>query len=232
MMERVSTGIEGLDDMLGGGLPTHETIAVIGPFGTGKTIFGLQFICEGLSKGESGLFISLDEGEEELVRTASNSGWDLRPFIDEEKLILLKLDASDIMTSITRIQSELPKLLRSFKPQRVVIDPITLLEMLFNDEAERRVQLFNLCQTIKDSGATIVLVSECDKETPYSSKFGLVEYVSDGVVVLRYVRPSDLTEVILAIEIVKMRRVEHSREIKPYSITSNGIIVHSESGVF
>jgi len=231
-MDRVNTGIVGLDDMLRGGLPAHQTVVVIGPFGTGKTIFGLQFICEGLSKGEPALYLSMDEGEEELIETASNSGWDLRPYIDENKLILIKLDASDIKTSITRIQSELPKLIRTFNPKRVVIDPITLLEMLFSDESDRRVELFNLCQTIEESGASIVLISESDKNNPYSSKFGLVEYVSDGVVVLRYVRTSDLREVQLAIEIVKMRRIEHSREIKPYSITDEGIIVHSEAGVF
>jgi len=226
-MERISTGVEGLDDMLGGGFPANETIAVIGPFGTGKTIFGLQFVYNGLIKGESGIYISLDEGEEELIQTAANMGWDLRPYIKEKKLVLIKLDASDTKASLTRIQSGLPILIESFKPKRVVIDPIALLEVLINDESERRAQIFNLCRTIEKSGATIVLISGTDKDNIYASKFGLVEYVADGAIVLHHIRPNDLRKVTLAIEIVKMRRVEHSREIKPYSITNKGITVHA-----
>lgn len=226
-LERISTGVEGLDDMLGGGFPINETIAVIGPFGTGKTIFGLQFIYNGLIKGESGIYISFDEGEEELIQTAANMGWDFRPYIKEKKFVLIKLDASDIKASLTRMQSDLPILIESFKPKRVVIDPITLLEMLFNDESERRAQIFNLCRTIEKNGATIVLISGADKANIYASKFGLVEYVAGGAIVLHHVRSDNLQKVTLAIEIVKMRRVEHSREIKPYFITNNGITVHA-----
>ena len=234
-MERIPTGIQGLDDMLRGGLPPNQTIVVIGSFGTGKSIFGLQFIFEGLKNGESAVYISLDEDESELIETAKNSGWEIKQYIDNGKLALIKLDAADIKASITQIQSELPRLIESFKPQRVVIDPVTLLEMLFSDESERRVNLFSLCQMIKSSGSTVVLITETDKLSNYSSKFGLVEYLADGVIVLRYIRAErveDLREAQLAIEIVKMRRIEHSREIRPYSITNNGLVVHSEVGLF
>lgn len=226
-MERVSTGVEGLDDMLGGGFPTHETIVVMGPYGTGKTIFGLQYIYKGLINGESGIFISLDEDEADLIQIATNLGWDLRPYIAEKKLVLIKLEASDVKASITRLQGGLPLLIESFKPKRVVIDQITLLEMLFNDESERRTQIFNLCHTIEKSGATIVLITEPDKDNLYASKFGLIEYVADGVIVLRHLRANNLRTVTLAVEIVKMRRCGHSREMKPYSITNKGITVHA-----
>lgn len=234
-MERIATGIEGLDEMLKGGIPNNQTVVVIGPFGTGKTIFGLQFLCEGLKNGENCVYISLDEGENELIETAKNSGWEIKPYIDENKLALIKLDASDIKASITQIQSDLPRLIKSFQPQRVVIDPITLLEMLFTDESERRVHLFNLCQMIESSGSAVMLITETDKDNPYSSKFGLAEYLADGVIVMRYLRADkleNLREAQLAIEIVKMRRIEHSREIRPYDITDRGIVVHSETGIF
>ena len=234
-MERIATGIEGLDEMLKGGIPNNQTVVVIGPFGTGKTIFGLQFLCEGLKNGENCVYISLDEDENELIETAKNSGWEIKPYIDENKLALIKLDASDIKASITQIQSDLPRLIKSFQPQRVVIDPITLLEMLFTDESERRVHLFNLCQMIESSGSAVMLITETDKDNPYSSKFGLAEYLADGVIVMRYLRADkleNLREAQLAIEIVKMRRIEHSREIRPYDITDRGIVVHSETGIF
>ncbi|MHC1587837.1 MAG: KaiC domain-containing protein [Candidatus Syntropharchaeia archaeon] len=231
-VERVSTGIEGLDSMLGGGFPSKHTVVLIGPFGSGKTIFGLQFLNEGLKNGESGIYISFEEREKELIRTAACNGWDLKPYLNNNRLLIVKLNPADISASIRRIQTNLPDLIRSFGAKRVVIDSVTVLEMLFSDESERRANLFNLCNIIKLAGATALLISEPSMFNPYVSKFGLVEYVADGVILLRYVRQGRLQRSTLALEIVKMRMAKHSRDVKPYDITENGIKVHFEAEIF
>ncbi|MHC1585299.1 MAG: KaiC domain-containing protein [Candidatus Syntropharchaeia archaeon] len=231
-MERVPTGVEGLDEMLGGGFPLNHIIVLIGEFGTGKSTFALQYIYEGLNRGEPGIFISLEEDVNDIVSIAEENGWDLKSYLDKKSLLVFNLSASDIKTSIMRVESELPSLIRSFGAKRLVIDSVTLLEMLFEHEADQRKHLLNLCRMVKGSGATSLFTSECDKQNPFHSRFGLIEYIADGVISLRYVRSNSSTDVTLALEIVKMRRSWHSRKITPYEITERGIMIHAGAEVF
>ncbi len=231
-MELVTTGISGLDEMLGGGFPKGHTVIVLGTFGTGKTTFALQFIVEGLKKGENCIFISLEEMEEAVIETASSYGWDIKPYLEQKKLHLIKLDPAEAKTTVTRIKSELPNFIRSVGAKRIALDSISLLSMMFTEESERRMQLFNLCQQIKKTGATSVLTAESKPENPATSKDGLAEYVADGVILLQYVRRAEASDVQLTLEVIKMRRLKHSRRIKPYMITDKGLVVQSEAGVF
>jgi KaiC domain protein len=226
-MIRLSTGIDGLNKMMGGGIPLGHTVAVIGPAGTGKTTFGLQFVWDGLIRDQKCIFISLEEEEEALLKTALSYGWNLRPYVERGDLSLIKLDPADISTSMERLESDLPSIIASFGASRVVVDPFTLLEMLVVDEMERRRKIFELCRMIGNSGTTTILTSEVARDNPYVSRFGLVEYVVDGIILLHRVLSEDRSRAQLAIELVKMRRTDHSKEVKPYTITQKGIIVHS-----
>jgi len=228
----IKIGIAGLDEMLCGGIPDGHTVAIMGSPGTGKSTFVLQFIYTGLQNNENCVYISLEESEANLIRTALIYGWDLRPYIESKKLTLVNLNTMNFKAMITRFESDLPKLLKSFNIKRIAIDPITLYEMLFDTESERRDHLFNFAQVIKETGITAVMTSEISQDNPYYSKYGLIEYITDGVIVLRQVRHADLGAVTTFIEVLKMRHIDHSKEIKPYSITNGGIVVHSGSGVF
>ena len=104
--------------------------------------------------------------------------------------------------------------------------------MIYDKESERRDHLFNFAQVIKEIGITVVMTSEISKENPYCSKYGLIEYITDGVIIMRQVRREDLIAVTTFIEVLKMRHIDHSKEMKPYSITKTGIVVHSGSGVY
>jgi KaiC domain protein len=228
----IKIGITGLDEMLLGGIPDGHTVAIMGSPGTGKSTFVLQFIYTGLQNNENCVYISLEESEANIIKTALIYGWDLRPYIESKKLTLVNLNTMNFKAMITRFESDLPKLLASFNIKRIAIDPITLYEMLFDTESERRDHLFNFAQVIKGTGITAVMTSEISQANPYYSKYGLIEYITDGVIVLRQVRQADLGAVTTFIEVLKMRHIDHSKEIKPYSITNGGIIVHSGSGVF
>jgi len=228
----IKIGIDGLDEMLLGGIPDGHTVAIMGSPGTGKSTFVLQFIYTGLQNNENCVYISLEESEANLIKTALIYGWDLRPYIESKKLTLVNLNTMNFKAMITRFESDLPKLLTSFNIKRIAIDPITLYEMLFDTESERRDHLFNFAQVIKETGITAVMTSEISQDNPYYSKYGLIEYITDGVIVLRQVRHADLGAVTTFIEVLKMRHIDHSKEIKPYSITNGGIVVHSGSGVF
>lgn len=228
----IKIGIPGLDEMLCGGIPEGHTVAILGSPGTGKSTFVLQFIYTGLQNDENCVYISLEESEQNLIKTALIYGWDLRPYIESKKLTLVNLNTMNFKSMINRFESDLPKLLSSLNIKRLAIDPITLYEMLYDTESERRDHLFNFAQVIKETGITAIMTSEISQDNPYYSKYGLIEYITDGVIILRQVRHVDLGAVTTFIEVLKMRHIEHSKEIKPYSITSSGIVVHSGSGVF
>jgi len=228
---RVKIGIEGLDQMMGGGLVPGSISAIIGSYGTGKTSFALQFLWEGVKLGEHTIYISLEEREERIFEYMSQKGWDYKPFINKQ-ITVLKLDPSDFNLAINRIKNELPELIRTIGATRVVIDPISLFEDLFESNSMRRQEMFRFVEGLRDQQCTVVMTSETDRDSPYASRHNLIEYLCDTVIILRYVRPSDLTDVHLALEVVKMRLSSHSREIKPYEILQDQILVHSEANVF
>jgi len=229
--ERVKVGILGLDDMLGGGLIPGSICAIIGTYGTGKTTFSLEFVWDGLKKGENIIYISLEEREERILTYMKQKGWDITPFLNKS-LFVLKLDPTDFNVANNRIKNELPKLIEEVKASRVVIDPISLFEDLFNNDSERRQEMYRFMEGLRDRNCTIMLTSETHRDNVFSSRHGLIEYLSDTVILLRYVRPSDLTDVHLALEVVKMRMSAHSREIKPYEIEQDQVMVYSEANVF
>ena len=227
----VLTGIDGLDNMLGGGVPRGHIITVMGSFGTGKTTFGMQFLMQGLINGEKGIFISLEEDVDSVVANAASFGWDLRPYLKDKRLSVVKLEPADAKATVTRIKSELPEYIRKSGATRVVVDSISLLNMMFADDAERRTRLFSLCQQLKSTGATCVFTAEVKDDNPRSSRDGLVEYVSDGVIGLRF-NERENGDVQLVIQVIKMRRLRHPRSIKPYNLTDQGIEVHGDMEVF
>ncbi len=228
-MRKLSTGIAGLDALLGGGIPEKHIVAVVGSYGTGKTILGLHFIYEGLKNGESGIVVSFDEDEESILETAAGVGMDLRSF--EDSVQVLRLEPVEVRRSLERVESEMLNMIKSIKAERMMIDSMSVLETLY-DEAGRYEMLSTIRRVLKSSGITAIVTSEADKYKPTSSKYGILEYVCDGLICLKIVRKSELDEPTLGLEVVKMRRIKHSRKPKPYMITDRGIVVYEEAEIF
>jgi KaiC domain protein len=212
--------------MLFGGIPIGSTVVVMGSFGTGKTTFGLQFLNQGLAEGEKGIYISLEEDKESILADAEAHGWDLRTKLNEKQMEIVKLEPNDAKVTIQRIKSELPEFIKKFGASRIVIDSVSLLNLLFDNDHDRRTNLFNLSQMVKKTGATLLMTAEVKDDNPFASRDGLIEYVADGVISLRYLEIPTRNELMLSLRIIKMRRTEHSRKITPYSITNKGLEVH------
>ena len=227
----VLTGIDGLDELLGGGVPRGHTVTVLGSFGTGKTTFGIQFLVQGLINQEKGIFISLEEGPDSIVASAAGFGWDLATPLKEKRLAIVKLEPADAKTTVMKVRSELPKFIKDFGADRVVVDSVSLLNMMFPDEVERRARLFSLSQQIKSTGATALFTAETKDDNPRASRDGLVEYISDGVICLQP-REKESGDVQLTMQVMKMRRLKHRRAVKPYTIDEDGINVHADIEVF
>jgi KaiC domain protein len=228
---RVSLGIEGLDGMLDGGLINPSICALIGTYGTGKTTLSLEFIAAGLARKEKCIYISLDERVNMLQEIMKQRGRDVTPFINKS-LFLIKLDPTNFNLMINSIKEELFELIEKTGATRVVIDPISLFEGTFQNSADRRLELIRFIEMMRDQPCTLLMTSETESNNPLMSRYGLIEYLVDTVILLRYYRPSDLTPVHLAVEVVKMRQSHHSREIKPFEILQDQILVYSGANVF
>ena len=231
-IERIDVGIEGLDDMILGGVPIRSLMTVIGSAGTGKTTFGLQFLDQAMRSGGNGVYITLEETEEAIISTAEEKGWPFEQYVADDKLTVVAMDPIEMANSLDSIRGDISRLVNDFGADRLVLDSVSLLEMMYDHPAKRRSEVFDFARSLKRAGVTTMLTSEANADNSYQSRHGLVEYLVDAVFVLQYVRPNDFQETRLAVEIQKIRDANHSRETKPYDITDDGISVYRQANIF
>lgn len=230
---RIKTGVAGVDDQIQGGIPEHSLIVTIGGPGTGKTVFGLEFLREALRNDQKAMFIALEQSDTDILQTARELGWSFDQHVECGDLVVIDLDPLEMVGHLDTIRRELPILIKQFGASRLVLDSVSVLEMMYDDQATRRTQIFDLLNSLKNAGVTTMLTSEASEESAYASKYGIVEYLSDAELVFRYIRSADdFRETRMALEIQKIRDANHSREIKPYSLTATGMSVYEEANIF
>ena len=216
--ERVKTGIPGLDKLIEGGFMKGSSILVTGSTGTGKTIFCCQFLWEGLQNGEKCMYITFEELPEEIKADASVFGWDLAKYEKSGKFIISSKDPFQTTDVTTRLKDEIMH--ENFS--RVVVDSTSLLGLYFKNPHDVRRELYKLINALKESGATSLLTAEAPSEDGIS-RFGVEEYVVDGVVHLRRTTVASTTS--RTMEVVKMRRTKMGGGSHSLEMTSKGITV-------
>jgi len=231
-IERTDIGIEGLDEMILGGVPRRSLLSVIGGAGTGKTTFALQFLNEALESDRKGIYITLEQTRESILSTAEEKGWSFREHAEADRLAVVAIDPIEMANSLASIRNDLTRLIAEFDADRLVLDSVSLLEMMYDHPAKRRSEVFGFTRSLKDAGVTTLLTSEASEENPYASRHGIVEYLTDAVFVLQYIRGTDFRETRLAVEIQKICDANHSRQSKPYEITDTGISVYGQANIF
>ncbi len=243
-MKRISTGIKGLDDMLGGGLPSGRCILVCGGPGSGKTILSVQFLCNGVTEhNETGLYVALGESPTHLKEDLSGFGWNIERLEKDEKLVIV--DASPLRTipahvkigkvSLGKRDFRMLSLIEVIKTRtkeigakRVVIDSISSLILQYPDESERRNAVLDLFEAVTDLGATSLITTEL-RATALEREVQAEEFLSHGVIVFHTFNEGG--RLIRAIQIEKMRGVSHDHQLRPYKIYTNGIEVFSKESV-
>jgi KaiC/GvpD/RAD55 family RecA-like ATPase len=244
-LERVPTGIKGLDELLGGGFPEGRCILIVGSPGSGKTTFALQYLYHGAMLGETGLYVTLDERPDLVKKNLQSYDWDIDGM--EKKGKLLFIDASGLRRA-TRSSSELASyetpldvtdftdLLKTIhriadgeNVRRVALDPVTSLMLTYAEELRKRRATVAFFDALADSGCTSLITSEL-KTSLMDRRFQLEEFLSHGVVLLHSLLHEG--NIVRAVQIEKMRGISHDTQIRPYQFGTTGIEVFPRDKVF
>jgi len=223
-MERVKTGIAGLDEILGGGIPRNQLLLITGTSGTGKTIMCCEFLYNGAKKyGEAGVYLSFEEPPESIRENMKELGWDFSELEKMGKFAFIKYDPF----RIDEVFNILDSTIRETGATRVVVDSISALGLHVRDKSELRRMIYNLSVLLRKLNCTSLIVSEIVHGTePRLSRYGVEEFVADSVIVLYYERIESVFN--RAIQVWKLRGSEHSERLHPYMIDGKkGIIVSS-----
>ena len=227
-MSRVRTGIEGFDELVLGGLPRGQSILVSGGTGTGKSTFGLQFLYKGAKVyDEPGVYLSLEESVPGIMKNASSYGWDLESLQKEDKLNLIdfspaisgqlrRIEPTDIFSSISTAWKKIGA-------KRIVIDPITVFGMQTESAMELRHDLLRFSSLLKQLDCTVLFVTEIPEDSQLLSRYGVEEFIADGVIVLYYSRVGGLR--VRGIEVRKMRGTSHKEGTFPIKLGESGLTV-------
>jgi KaiC/GvpD/RAD55 family RecA-like ATPase len=251
MVKRVPTGIYGLDELIQGGFPQGRTILVSGGCGTGKSIFCLQFLYKGATDyGEPGVYVTLDERADLIREDMGNFSWDFQALEDQGMLVILDLTGIKIGLSpaskeyagtsgktidIDRLILKIMQVASSIGAKRVAIDSLPALGLHMENEIDMRNIILKVNYMLRKSGLTAVVTSEIPEQSlgggPMQfSKYGVEEYVADGVILLHYLGIG--TESNRTLYIRKMRSTKHVEDIIPMEITDAGIKLTSPDEAF
>lgn len=228
-MERVKTGVRGLDELIEGGIPIGSNVLVAGGPGTCKTIMGLSFIYNGAKElGEAGLFVSLEENTANIVWNMENFGWDIKKMQDKNLIKIYKLKLNPHENLELQIEAELKairEIVKEIKAKRLVIDSTTAFAIWLKEPGLIRSLLYEFVDKLKDLGCTTMLISEVRGDKTAFSAFGVEEFVSDGVIALYFTPPHR------SIFVRKMRGTNHSKNVHPFEITNNGIEINPKDRI-
>jgi KaiC/GvpD/RAD55 family RecA-like ATPase len=229
-VERVATGIPGLDEVIEGGLVRNTSILVGGGAGCGKTIFCMQFLVNGVDQyNENGVFITFEENPIELMDDFKRFGWDLEKKIKDKKLAIIHFTPEEVSKFLESGGGIVRDTIESIDAKRVVIDSLTAFTLLFKDELATRKAVLSLFESMAKWNVTTLLTSEQEPD-PDKHTSTILEFEVDGVILLYNVRKGDVRE--RSVEVFKMRATQHSAKIFPMKIEDSGITIFPEETVF
>ncbi|GAB6879630.1 hypothetical protein JCM17823_19040 [Halorubrum gandharaense] len=231
MSELVSTGVEGLDSILSGGITERSTVLVSGNPGTGKSIFGIQYLHTGATEyDERGVYVSFEEDAEDIRQAAESVGFEeFGDLVDDGDIVIL--DKRDMLrdADFSQAVDRLLDVLEDGEFDRLVLDSLSMFQLFFEDEHEKRTYLLKFSDILKANGLTSLLINEQGAVFP-DTEVGLENFLTDGNIY--FIQTPTESGVNRYVWVAKMRKQDIDTDIFPMEIGEGGITVHERAGGF
>lgn len=222
-MKRLSSGIPGLDPLIGSGFKKGSINLVAGGAGSGKTIFAIQFLIEGLKNNEAGIYVTFEEKKEKLYEDMLSFGWDLAKYEKEKKFVFLEYTPEQVKKVLIEGGGTIEAVIGQIKAKRMVIDSITSFALLYKDELAKKESALALFEMINKWGCTALLTSQSIMPTDHEIEAAL-EFEVDSIILLYYTKVKGKR--VRAMEVLKMRGTKHPAKTFSLTISKNGISVN------
>ncbi|MBE9130093.1 MULTISPECIES: circadian clock protein KaiC [unclassified Coleofasciculus] len=222
-IEKVITGIPGFDLLSEGGLPKGRTTLVAGTAGSGKTIFACQFLAEGITEGQHGVFVTFEESPKAIRKNMWGFGWDIQQWEEEGKWVFVDASPKQGEKPLVSGEYDLGPLLarieyatKRINAQRVSMDSLGAVFSAVPDSTQIRGDLFNIAVALREREITAILTSERTQDYGDISRYSVEEFVADNVIILRNVLAAEKRH--RTIEILKYRGTSHQHGEFPFTI--------------
>lgn len=217
---RVSTGITGLDPLIDNGFKEKTINLVAGGAGSGKTIFGIQFLVEGIRKGEPGIYVTFEERKDKTYEDMLTFGWDLAKYEKEEKFVFLEYTPEQVKKILVEGGGPIESIIEKVKAKRIVIDSITSFSLLYEDELTKKEAALSLFDLINKWGCTAVMTSQ-EVEKKGATITAALEFEVDSIILLYHSKMDGFRR--RGLEILKMRGTKIPEKTYPLLIDKKGI---------
>jgi circadian clock protein KaiC len=228
LLPKSPTGIPGMDEITGGGLPKGRPTLIAGSAGCGKTLFAMEFLVNGaIQYNEPGIFVAFEENAEELAQNIASLGFDLKELIKQKKLIVdyVRIERSEIEETgeydLEGLFIRLGHAIDTIGAKRVALDTVEVLFAALPNQGILRAELHRLFRWLKDKGMSAIVTAERGDGT--MTRFGLEEYIADCVILLDHRVIEQVST--RRLRIVKYRGSLHGTNEYPFLIGKNGISV-------
>ncbi len=228
-IDRIKSGIPGFDNIVEKGIRKNSAIMVRGGTGTGKTIFGLQYLYAGATEyDEPGVFISFAESKEAIYQHGVVFGWDFAALEKKDKFVFIKYAPHEVVKIMEEGGGTIRDTMEAIGAKRMIIDSITAYALLFESEYRSDESVLNLFEMLRKWNCTTIVTSE---KSVYPSEVDSerLGFLTDGIINFYYLR-NGITR-LRALEVVKMRDTDHSTKICLFDIGNKGIVVKPDAKI-
>lgn len=243
-MDRVKTGIMGLDELIDGGIPRGSSVLLTGSCGTGKTILSLQYLYQGALSEEPGVYVTFEESREKILEQTTAFGWDIERLEQENLLRIYVVDTDDIEDILAKIK----ELVNEISAKRLVLDSLTTMMehgVIYRSQISKdmskygkrgrifkfpghgseitRKDVYFIVGEINKIGTTAILISEVGEDSNFLSRDTISEFACDGVILLKNDAIGGGIERLLSVR--KMRGTRIDMTLTIIKFTENGIVI-------